>query len=441
MSFNKKFKAFSLVEMLIVFIMVSIMLAAFAPAITKRMKRSSDPSCVGGVKTIVWERDIAGNYEFTTPDTIVGNAKITIIGGGAGGSSGLEKTNQRYCSEPEDENTYCHENFEYEIERNFSYFGKMYYTHVGKGKGATCEENALSATGGSSGDTVENIFINTDMGSNYFMDTTGGLVVDMTYIVGENLLQDGTLGRTITTTGTASGGIPSVGVICGGNRNCGIGESAEIKDLGNGVYACSPKNDETGLGAMVKYSEFAPGAGGGAGAYKQFEVELQPSTKYNIEVGAGGFGQTNTIVGMTEENDGTSGHITSIINSTNSSVVGAVNGGSFPENNGSEAGLGGACTDGESGCISGQNGTSNSGTTSIQGGQGGGLKYGNLEHIGGIGGCFGNFTRPSQCSTTKGADGFRGTGGGGGSCSNQGCGAGGNGGNGYVKIEYQVICD
>ena len=88
MKFNKK--GFSLAEMLIVFLLVSMMLTAFAPLMTKRAKKSSDPNCVGGVKKMEAIFPYAGDFTFKAPEGIVGDAKVTLVGGGGAGADATD---------------------------------------------------------------------------------------------------------------------------------------------------------------------------------------------------------------------------------------------------------------------------------------------------------------------------------------------------------------
>ena len=88
---NNYKKGFSLAEMLIVFLLISIMLSVFAPVMTKSAKRRYDPNCPTGIKTLIVEYTEPGAYEWTAPNNIApieNNAIITIIGAGGAGSDG-----------------------------------------------------------------------------------------------------------------------------------------------------------------------------------------------------------------------------------------------------------------------------------------------------------------------------------------------------------------
>lgn len=80
-------KGFSLAEMLIVFLLISIMLAAFAPVMTRKAKKKSDPNCPNGVKNMVAEYTVPGYYEFPMPENIIGEVKVTLVGGGGKGGN------------------------------------------------------------------------------------------------------------------------------------------------------------------------------------------------------------------------------------------------------------------------------------------------------------------------------------------------------------------
>ncbi len=83
---NNRKKGFSLAEMLIVFLLISTMLAAFAPIMTKQAKKKTDPSCPSGVKSLTAEYPIAGTYTFTAPENITGEVTVTIVGAGGRGA-------------------------------------------------------------------------------------------------------------------------------------------------------------------------------------------------------------------------------------------------------------------------------------------------------------------------------------------------------------------
>jgi len=65
------------------------MLTAFAPIMTKKAKKSSDPNCIGGVKKMLSIFPVAGKFNFTAPEEIIGEATITLVGAGGKGGDGF----------------------------------------------------------------------------------------------------------------------------------------------------------------------------------------------------------------------------------------------------------------------------------------------------------------------------------------------------------------
>ena len=89
---NNYKKGFSLAEVLIIFLLLSLMLTIFAPIITKSSRNAENKrdtlGCVGGVKNLSVEFTVTGDHQFTAPENIYGNATITLVGGGGKGADG-----------------------------------------------------------------------------------------------------------------------------------------------------------------------------------------------------------------------------------------------------------------------------------------------------------------------------------------------------------------
>ena len=85
---NNYKKGFTLAEVLIVFLIISFMLTAFAPLMTKKSsKKAKDPSCQSGTKWKTVEFTDPDTYNWEAPENATGNAKITLVGGGGRGGN------------------------------------------------------------------------------------------------------------------------------------------------------------------------------------------------------------------------------------------------------------------------------------------------------------------------------------------------------------------
>ncbi len=439
---NRKRKGFSLAEMMIVFVIVSIMLAAFAPVLTKKSPRSSDPDCINGIKTVDIIYSEPGSHSFTPPNGIIDGVEVTMVGGGGGGAGGSETSNNLVCT---DSITAGCSTITF---GTYAFPAKMYATLVNAGSAASCNALLPSAVGGNSGSSVSNYFINANKTSSYTLGA-GTFQADGSDVVPVGSYAYGTSGGTITGVGTAHGGVPNAILPCT-VQSCGSGGSV-ILTYNNDSYSCVGAVQPGAAGGRVTYSAMTPGTGGGGAAVAFFkENNFAIATPYTFTVGAGGAG------GGVSQQGQDGGNTSFTINST-SHVAGGGKGGlailpSATSVNVSS--LGGSCvgTDCTAGSIPVEQ------TNALKSWVGGAnTAFNNTANSttfrGGLGACNGADTL-SECAQINGYNGtdykktalsnietIGGTGGGGGSCNNSGCGAGGAGGNGYIRLKYQVACD
>ena len=141
-------KGFSLAEMLIVFLLISIMITVFAPVMTKQARKKVDPNCPTGTKKLIAEYMVpnaTGNYyTFTVPENITGTAKIILVGGGgkgADGGSGASKPGNGGKG-----GAYSVQEFQFAYD-NANSLNNNYAITVGAGGGKTGYETVTSING------------------------------------------------------------------------------------------------------------------------------------------------------------------------------------------------------------------------------------------------------------------------------------------------------
>ncbi len=439
---NIRRKGFSLAEMMIVFVIVSIMLAAFAPILTKKAPRSSDPDCINGIKTVDVIYSEPGSHSFTPPNGIIDGVEVTLVGGGGGGAGGSEASNTLVCTNSVTSGcstiTFA----------TYAFPAKMYATLVNAGTASTCNASTPTATGGNSGTSVANYLVNANKSSTYTL-AAGTFKSGGADVVPAGSYTAGTSGSTISGVGTAYGGVPNAILPCT-NQSCGYGGSV-ILNYQSGSYSCVGAVAAGSAGTRLVYSVMTPGTGGGGAAAASFkENNFAIATPYTFTVGAGGAGGN---AGQTGQNGGD----TSFTINTTSHISGGGKGGLTIAAGASSvnvSALGGTCTGGD--CTAGSVPVEQPNT--LKSWVGGANTAFNNEATsttfrGGLGGCNGADTL-SDCAQVNGYNGMDykktslskietvgGTGGGGGSCNNSGCGTGGAGGNGYVRLKYQMACD
>ncbi len=437
---NNRRKGFSLAEMMIVFVIVSIMLAAFAPILTKKAPRSSDPDCINGIKTVDIVYSDPGSHSFTPPNGIIDGVEVTLVGGGGGGAGGSEATNNLVCTDSV--TTGCSTiSF-----GTYAFPAKMYATLTNAGTASTCTPATPVAVGGTSGSSVVNHYIDANKSLSYVLGA-GTLKTGGSDVIAAGNYTAGTAGNTINGVGTAFGGAPNTFLPCTG-QSCGSGGSVNLV-YESSAYACRGTVAPGNAGGRLVYSAMTPGTGGGGAAAAFFkENDFAIATPYTFTVGAGGAGGNPAQAGQ----DGQNTSFT--INSTNH-VAGGGKGGLTISSSASSvdvSSLGGTCT-GPS-CTAGSVPTMQTNLLkSWNGGANTAFNNGSTTFSGGLGACNGANTL-NACGQINGYNGtdykktilsnietIGGTGGGGGSCNNSGCGNGGAGGNGYVRLKYQMACD
>lgn len=446
---SNKFKGFSLIEIIIIVAIVSVILAIAAPTLTKKMKMSQNSGCVGGSRAV--KKVFTDNGSFTVPDNITGDITVTMVGGGGEGGAG-------YRGAIETKTEIMNSNGSVELSQindsnKSTFYSNIFFHAVSAGEAASCDSKAGRA--GNSGEYyyANNISIARGKKVSFNYDSSNrawsASIADTEQQGSSETLSLTSLGEVAGDVGQDGspaflrGGVPrgmidKLSAMMSLNKMAaypGIGESC----IWNGSqYSKDIKYGSSSAAYQYSYRIIYPSLGGGAGAYANFNINLDKNTQCNIVIGRGGQHNYDETEGRGGDTSLTCNDVNYVVGGGRGAYEGSGSGGSSFTNM-----PGGAKK------FNGGSGSTPSVGSGISGGNGGDVMKGDgvVYSKGGTGGCPGAL-KTAECLNPNGSDGVSpssdlrraGSGGGGASCNEDTCGLGGAGADGVVILEYKTRC-